>query len=124
MRCPGCRLPLLCAEVEGIELDYCAADLGVWFDEGEIEALLQTSMPTVPATKAATGRRRCPRCDRRLLVEEVAPGLELDLCPAGDGIWFDAGEVTRLAAAIKSHGANDGAARLEKIFTHVARVIG
>src|SRR5512134_1693227 len=98
MRCPSCRLPLLTAELLGIELDYCAEELGVWFDEGEIEALLGASAPVLRSTREGkTGKRRCPRCDAKMRLVYPVPDLELDLCPNGDGLWFDAGEVVALA---------------------------
>jgi Zn-finger nucleic acid-binding protein len=125
MRCPACRQPMLTIEVEGIELDYCGEDLGVWFDEGEIEALFQSTMPVLaPHEDAPKGKRRCPRCHGKMLLVRPLPDLELDLCPHGDGVWFDAGEVKRLADGLKVAAPSAGLVQFEKIFSHVSRMIG
>ncbi len=74
MFCPVCRLPLLTLEIEGIEVDYCADDMGVWFDEGEIEVLLERTTPVLTADRNdARGKRRCPRCDTRIRVLQELP---------------------------------------------------
>jgi Zn-finger nucleic acid-binding protein len=125
MHCPGCRLPMLTIEVEGIELDYCGQDLGVWFDEGEIEALFQSMTPVlVPQKNAPRGKRRCPRCGAKMQLMHPVPELELDVCPHGDGVWFDAGEVKRLADGLKVASEAAGLVQFEKIFSHVSRMIG
>ena len=125
MRCPACRLPLLTLEIEGIELDYCAADRGVWFDEGEIEALLSSSKPVLSVGAIGPkGKRRCPRCDARMRLFYPTPELELDVCPHGDGIWFDAGEVEALARAFKSAEPPAHGAHLDDIFQQLNRMLG
>ncbi|MBI3179604.1 MAG: zf-TFIIB domain-containing protein [Deltaproteobacteria bacterium] len=102
MQCPACGMPLITAEIDGVELDYCVADGGVWLDEGEIEALFKSTVAVLKDAQGRPGRRRCPRCRSRLHVFSPAPSLELDLCAAGDGVWFDAGELKRLADALAS----------------------
>lgn len=49
---------------------------------------------------------RCPRCAHRLrAVTVISPApIEIDVCPAGDGIWFDAGEAEALARALGTRG--------------------
>jgi len=46
-------------------------------------------------------RRRCLRCRRRMqqVAIEGCTGVLVDRCPAGHGLWFDAGE---LAAVVKT----------------------
>ncbi len=100
MLCPACAIPLVTAELDGVELDYCSTDGGVWLDEGEIEALLKSTVAVLKGAAGRPGKRRCPRCRDRLHVLRPAAGLELDLCPRGDGVWFDAGEVAGLADAL------------------------
>ncbi|MEW6251146.1 MAG: hypothetical protein AB1716_10900, partial [Planctomycetota bacterium] len=65
------------------------------------------------AGEGRAGRRRCPRCGRRLAVVHVRGGaetavrteapradgpraIELDKCPAGHGLWLDVGELGAL----------------------------
>jgi Zn-finger nucleic acid-binding protein len=124
MRCPSCRLPLVTAEIAGVELDYCAEELGVWFDEGEIETLLGATAPILPQNReGGRGRRRCPRCDARMRLIYPVPNLELDVCPNGDGIWFDAGEVIDLAEAARDNAALKGA-RLDLVFAQLQNMLG
>lgn len=125
MRCPACRLPLLTLEIKEIELDYCADDMGVWFDEGEIETLLDSTTPVLTVDpKDARGKRRCPRCDARMLLHFPVPQLELDMCPNGDGIWFDAGEVEQLATAMKDKQGLEHEAHLDEIFVKLNSMLG
>ena len=106
MRCPDCREELVILEVDEIELDMCMNGHGLWFDAQELEQLFAAA--EVPAdlstewSDAATqvGKRRCPRCNRRLLqVDLQGQGPVLDRCPAGHGFWVDPGELGALAAA-------------------------
>ncbi|OGQ83527.1 MAG: hypothetical protein A2289_19340 [Deltaproteobacteria bacterium RIFOXYA12_FULL_58_15] len=122
MRCPACRLPLLTVEVNAIELDYCAEDLGVWFDEGEIEALLGCHTPILTWDgSGAKGKRRCPRCNTKMRLFYPVLGLELDICPNGDGLWFDAGEVEQLTTALQR---GHDKPHLGQIFSQLNRMIG
>ena len=89
---------MLTVEIDGVELDYCGADRGVWFDEGEIEALFQSRTPILPPAGTRKGKRCCPRCASKLHLVQPFPGLEIDVCAHGDGVWFDAGEVGRLTS--------------------------
>lgn len=124
MRCPVCKTPMLIAEIDGIELDYCAQDFGVWFDEGEIEALFEANAPVLLGGKSGTkGKRRCPRCNVRMHVVHPKPNLELDACPYGDGIWFDAGEIEQLAQSLEQDGTKE-CADLETIFAKLANLFG
>ena len=123
VRCPACKLPLLTAEIDGVELDYCADDLGVWFDEGEIEVLLEAEQPILTHGKVGPkGKRRCPRCDAKLHLYFPVPDLELDMCPNGDGLWFDAGELNRLVEVLNENQKADQ--NLRKIFARLDGLLG
>jgi Zn-finger nucleic acid-binding protein len=42
MYCPNCTTtPLVLAERQGIEIDYCPHCRGVWLDRGELDKLLE-----------------------------------------------------------------------------------
>lgn len=45
---------------------------------------------------SSTGERHCPACDRRMERYEVR-GVEIDICPGCRGVWFEAGELPRMA---------------------------
>lgn len=40
MKCPHCGEPLLIADRQGIEIDYCRACRGIWIQRGELDKLL------------------------------------------------------------------------------------
>ena len=117
-------MPLLTAEIEEIELDYCAEELGVWFDEGEIEALFQSTVPILAVDKGGKkGKRRCPRCNAKMRLHYPLPELELDICANGCGIWFDAGEVNQLAIALEQNQLAQQA-QLNQVFDNLNRMLG
>jgi Zn-finger nucleic acid-binding protein len=101
-------------ELDGVEIDRCAACGGTWLDLGELEQLaLMAGAPPGPLSEAlATGRgekhgdRRCVRCASKLRVLAVN-GVEVDRCPHGCGLWFDAGEVPKLVSSF--HDGEGGA---------------
>jgi Zn-finger nucleic acid-binding protein len=121
MRCPTCRRDLLVVEWRRIELDHCPACRGTWFDAGELGLLLAglggdgdrgiEELLRLPPAESREKRVRCPRCDRRMLKVAVSGAptpagapVVVDVCPAGDGFWFDRGEVGALAAALAARG--------------------
>ena len=104
--CPQCREPLVVVEFEGIEVDHCPGCRGTWLDGGELELIAELAgaprgrlHEVLHAAGAGTrGGRRCPRCRRKMRVISLgtAPAVELDRCPAGHGLWLDAGELATL----------------------------
>lgn len=102
MRCPACNEPAIALELNGVEIDRCPACAGIWLDEEEIAWLAGPSASgSRPLAEALLrgdagldSERRCPRCNR-VMRQEVLSAVELDRCPAGHGIWFDAEEIER-----------------------------
>lgn len=122
--CPACRGTWCDAGELGLLLAGPGGEGG-----REVEDLLR-----LPPVEGREKRVRCPRCDRRMLKVAVggagaqsgapAPGgagalggapasdeaplagapVVVDVCPAGDGFWFDRGEVGALAAALAARG--------------------
>ena len=55
MLCPVCRVPLAMSDRQGIEIDYCPQCRGVWLDRGELDKIIDRSVPPeAPAAPAAT----------------------------------------------------------------------
>lgn len=49
MKCPVCTdTPLVMAERQGVEIDYCPACRGIWLDRGELDKLLDRSSAAAP----------------------------------------------------------------------------
>ena len=47
MQCPVCRVPLAMSDRQGIEIDYCPQCRGVWLDRGELDKIIERSVPQV-----------------------------------------------------------------------------
>lgn len=45
MKCPNCEALLVMSERKGIEIDYCPNCRGVWLDKGELDKLIERSVP-------------------------------------------------------------------------------
>jgi Zn-finger nucleic acid-binding protein len=104
MNCPACIEQLIAVEFQHIEVDVCLMGCqGVWLDEGEL-AYLQPhihahTFVSMPSRTRNAPLRCCPRCDRPMDVGHLQSGGPLlDHCPAGHGLWLDAGELQGLLA--------------------------
>jgi len=49
MACPVCRVPLAMSDRQGIEIDYCPQCRGVWLDRGELDKIIERSVPAEAA---------------------------------------------------------------------------
>lgn len=57
MNCPNCIKPLLLAERQGVEVDYCPHCRGVWLDRGELDKIIErSSMVAEPVTPRDASR--------------------------------------------------------------------
>ena len=117
MKCPICKTDLLVVEREGIEVDWCLDCGGLWFDEGELELLGEKAGRSIapqilggPNNLSAKGRRRCPRCPKRMesLQLELGPGdqIIIDRC-LQHGLWLDRGELGQLMRATQPSGGSE-----------------
>ncbi|GMW04596.1 MAG: hypothetical protein AMXMBFR85_05790 [Dehalococcoides mccartyi] len=108
MICPACSKDMLVVEYRGIELDYCPACHGVWFDAGELGLLLDavklksTAPKAEEITDSREAKRHCPICRRKMKKTAILkdPLLITDDCPGGHGMFFDGGEVDQLIARL------------------------
>jgi len=104
--CPVCQQPMIAFELEGVEIDRCVGCHGTWLDQGELQLIARLAgvapgsltQALIEAKGPRGGRRRCPRCIRRLDVVDVGQSspLAVDRCPGGCGLWLDDGEMQQL----------------------------
>lgn len=109
MICPTCKSDMIVIEHDNVELDYCTDCSGVWFDAGEMNLLFQSidvdgggyfikDMLNTPETESSEKKRKCPICGSKM--KKISTGkrgrILVDVCPQGDGLWFDGGELTQL----------------------------
>jgi len=123
VNCLECGQAALIVEYAGVEVDFCPACGGCWLDEGELSlatgGAVGESAGLALTVSGRKGKRRCPRCARRMKVGAAAGSkVDVDVCPTGHGVWLDAGE---LAALIRERSAGGGAAALAR---HCAEVFG
>ena len=45
MPCPVCKVPLSMSDRQGIEIDYCPQCRGIWLDRGELDKIIERSVP-------------------------------------------------------------------------------
>lgn len=57
MQCPVDGTTLVMADRQGVEIDYCPQCRGVWLDRGELDKIIERSVPAAAPTAAA----RAPR---------------------------------------------------------------
>ncbi|HBE87835.1 MAG TPA: hypothetical protein DDW67_01660 [Elusimicrobia bacterium] len=115
--CPKCDSETLVkTEALGnIPLDVCPGCHGIWFDKGELEALLKQSQGEVPAGFELLSPKPeglpCPRCKSRMSRGGlVNPMLLVDKCESCGGVWLDPRE---LALVKKLLGLTGGAESVE-----------
>ena len=74
MRCPVDNETLVMADRNGVEIDYCPKCRGVWLDRGELDKIIERSVPTAapvppqqpaPAPQYAQPQHRPERRDDR-----------------------------------------------------------
>ncbi len=149
INCPKCSSEALVETpaLGNIPLDVCPGCSGIWFDKGELEALLKQSQGGSPADLALINPRAdglvCPRCqDKMQRGGLVNPLLLVDKCQSCGGVWLDPHElelvkkllglsggpaevkVDRPAAAPVAPPARDVKAALIKIFSSAAAILG
>jgi Zn-finger nucleic acid-binding protein len=109
MDCPVCTKPLVAVERDGVELDWCLACRGLWFDRGELGLLAEKTGRSLTFEEIVRGAgdkvseklRRCPRCNRKM--NKVFLGGDdlvlVDRCPE-HGLWMDQGELGKIMSQI------------------------
>jgi hypothetical protein len=110
-------------EYRQIELDYCLKCSGIWFDSGELDLLLKSANLKKADFLAQEGmandakpheERKCPICSKKMKEIPLGePAIHIDVCRAGDGIWFDGGELHDLLKQVAAKPLTDKDARKE-----------
>ena len=65
MKCPTCTdTPLVMAERQSVEIDYCPTCRGIWLDRGELDKLLDRAAAAAPAVSAQQAPQSAPDIQR------------------------------------------------------------
>ena len=101
INCPKCSSEVLVETpaLGNIPLDVCPGCSGIWFEKGELEALLKQSQGGAQADlqliEPKPEGHDCPACKVKMSRGGlVNPLLLVDKCEACGGIWLDARELT------------------------------
>lgn len=113
--CPKCDSETLVKteELGNIPLDVCPGCHGIWFDKGELEALLRQSQGDVGAGFELISPKPdmlgCPRCKSKMSRGGlVNPLLVVDKCEACGGVWLDPRELALLKKLLGLSGGTEG----------------
>lgn len=106
MQCPKCKsTPLKRGKISAkqLVLDQCTACKGMWFDKGELTALLGAKAKkdfVIPPFSTEVPNTKCPRCDDNLF-EFCYPGTVtlVDGCKKCEGVWLDSNEFKAISQA-------------------------
>jgi Zn-finger nucleic acid-binding protein len=102
MKCPRCKAELVVEDYQGIEVDRCPNNEGMWLDHGELDQLEDTvfdedKLKGSLMLRSFEGKLECPKCGKSMQrFYYRAYNLELDFCEDGHGWWLDAGEERRV----------------------------
>ncbi len=107
MECPKCNSPMREVKIEilhgSVTIDRCDNCQGLWFDQGEAEALkgnwmadfVDSGDPEVGKSYNIERNVNCPRCGKRMkhVTDPKQPHLQYEVCEE-HGVFMDAGEFT------------------------------
>jgi Zn-finger nucleic acid-binding protein len=98
MDCPKCSSENLVETpaLGNIPLDVCPGCSGIWFDKGELEALLKKSQDSEDFNLINPKPKdlKCPRCEKEMMRGGlVNPLLLVDKCDSCGGVWLDSNEL-------------------------------
>lgn len=94
LTCPGCSANMRTFKVGQHELDRCTFCSGLWFDGGELQAVLG-KRPAATLTEEQQSSRKCPRCTTAMK-PAIVGGLRVEFCLTCHGVFLDDGELTAL----------------------------
>lgn len=102
MDCPKCKSEMEYGVLSGMRVERCLQCLGIWFREAEHRQLRKVKgSEKIDIGSAEIGRDfntaenvPCPVCGE-IMDRSADPGqphIHYEICPAGHGVFFDAGE--------------------------------
>ncbi len=98
MQCPKClhtELKQGRVKKTGTIVDQCPSCNGMWFDGGELEAIMKEAVKNLKISPLAkeSSFLFCPRCGSSLFeITYPQTYVKVDVCKKCRGLWVDAGE--------------------------------
>jgi Zn-finger nucleic acid-binding protein len=100
-KCPNSDLKEATVKSSGVRVDCCPLCRGVWFDAGELEAVLRVAAKElrVPPSAQKSVVHSCPRCHSSLYrFQYPQTYVKIEMCKRCGGLWLDAGEFNEIKA--------------------------
>jgi len=124
MPCPRCKTELVSKTYENVQIDSCNRCNGTWLAASNLRPILDAhDMNFAPALidktlkEAHTGIPKaevetllsCPKCSRAMnaLNYDYSSGVIVNVCPNGDGIWFDKDELAEVQIFMEHWNAEE-----------------
>ena len=115
INCPKCSSEVLVETpaLGNIPLDVCPGCSGIWFEKGELEALLKQSQGGAQAGLGLIDPKPeghdCPSCKAKMSRGGlVNPLLLVDKCEVCEGVWLDARELELVKKLLGLTGGDSG----------------
>lgn len=114
MECPACHHHLSKVQVSDLEVEACKGGCGgVFFDNFELQKVDEAhehlgvqllEIDKDPQHPPEPGRRDCPKCSMVMMqhFHSVKRQVEVDRCPACNGVWLDLGELQGIRSAFET----------------------
>jgi len=109
MNCPNCKEKMESSNLNKVDVKNCLYCEGSWIDANAISEILSSEAIApdfteftleLKSTARKESERTCPTCIKPLFISNYRE-IELDCCPACDGVFFDQGEVKEVAPSAK-----------------------
>lgn len=107
MQCVKCDGELRRVTIGEVEVDKCNRCSGIWFDIGELDKILDSTLIESLKNEVDNNRGhdaqkgKCPRCGGTGHMVQVTslknPDVHIDTCSVCYGQWLDGGEIERLS---------------------------
>jgi Zn-finger nucleic acid-binding protein len=113
MKCPECKTVLNRRKIGDVAVDECPGCRGLWFDKDELAAVRDEIDPDLrwmdfniwlqdPRFEVTDQPHHCPGC-AEVVMQRIAyqdPAASILYCPACEGVWLDAGDLSQIITAL------------------------
>lgn len=119
MKCPECKVSLNRRTVAEVEVDECPGCRGIWFDKNELAAVKDEIDPDLrwmdfsiwsrdPSFEVTDQPHHCPACNEVVMqrITYQDPEVSILYCPACEGVWLDAGDLSKIITALSREADN------------------
>jgi Zn-finger nucleic acid-binding protein len=137
MRCPECNLSMISVRVGEDTLQECRQCRGLWFAEGQLEAVRDEVLPEMGWVDLAALKDQfdfkaspddvltCPSCRRSILhrIQDGRTEAEFCVCPHCNGTWLGTGQFLSLINLLLDEANQKSAAELALLSLQQAKEV-